>query len=93
MSYSAESGRPGDARKKKLKNTIVNIMEEYGFTITNLDMTRSRRNYNCYRADYPSMHNKNNILKPELVPETYDTVITGIQKIIDSSVWNNSITL
>lgn len=27
------------------------------------------------------------------VPETYDTVITGIQKIIDSSVWNNSITL
>lgn len=93
LSYSAESGRPGDARKKKLKNTIVNIMEEYGFTITNLDMTRSRRNYNCYRADYPSMYNKNNILKPELVPETYDTVITGIQKIIDSSVWNNSITL
>lgn len=71
LSYSAESGRPGDARKKKLKNTIVNIMEEYGFTITNLDMTRSRRNYNCYRADYPSMYNKNNILKPELVVETY----------------------
>ena len=71
LSYTAESGKPGDARKKKLKNTIVNVMDAYGFSITNLDTTRSRRNYNCYRADYPSMYEKSNVLKPELVVETY----------------------
>ncbi len=71
LSYAAESGKPGDARKKKLKNTIVNVMDTYGFSITNLDATRSRRNYNCYRADYPSMYEKSNVLKPELVVETY----------------------
>lgn len=71
LSYAAESGKPGDARKKKLKNTIVNVMDTYGFSITNLDATRSRRNYNCYRADYPSVYEKSNVLKPELVVETY----------------------
>ena len=38
---------------------------------TDLDMTRSRRHYNCYRAAYPSMYEQSNILKPELVVETY----------------------
>ena len=71
LSYTAESGKPGDARKKNLKNAIVNVMDTYGFSITNLDATRSRRNYNCYRADYPSMYEKSNVLKPELVVETY----------------------
>ena len=53
------------------EDTIVNVMDTYGFSITNLDATRSRRNYNCYRADYPSMYEKSNVLKPELVVETY----------------------
>lgn len=71
ISYTAESGTPGDARKRQLKKTVVTTMEEFGFPITNLEMTRSRRHYNCYRAIYPSMYEQSNILKPELVVETY----------------------
>ena len=71
LSYTAESGRPGDGRKKQLKKAIVSTMEEYEFPISNLELIRSRRSYNCYRANYPSMYEKSNVLKPELVVETY----------------------
>lgn len=71
LSYTAESGMPGESRKKQLKKNIVCTMEEFGFPINNLDTTRSRRDYNCYRASYPSVYEQNGILKPELVIETY----------------------
>ena len=71
LSYTAESGVPGESRKKQLKKAIVSTMEEFDFPINNLENTRSRRNYNCYRANYPSMYEQSDILKPELVIETY----------------------
>ena len=71
LSYTAELGMPGESRKKQLKNNIVSTMEEFGFAINNLETTRSRRNYNCYRASYPSFYEQNGILNPELVIETY----------------------
>ena len=71
LSYTAESGMPGESRKKQLKKAIVSTMEEFNFPINNLENTRSRRNYNCYRANYPSIYEKSNVLKPELVVETY----------------------
>lgn len=71
LSYTAESGVPGEGRKRRLKKAVVSTMDELGFPITNPDATRSRRNYNCYRASYPSMYVQSEILKPELVVETY----------------------
>lgn len=71
ISYTAESGKPGEARKRQLKNAVVATMEEFDFSIINLNTTRSRRQYNCYRAAYQSMNEKSYILKPELVVETY----------------------
>ena len=71
ISYAAESGMPGEARKKHLKKTIVSTMEELGFPISNIDDTRSRRHYNCYKAEYSSMYERSTLLKPELVVETY----------------------
>ncbi|MBP3610533.1 MAG: nucleotidyl transferase AbiEii/AbiGii toxin family protein [Lachnospiraceae bacterium] len=71
LSYTAESGTPGESRKKQLKKNIVSTMEALGFPINNLDTTRSRRNYNCYKVGYPSVYEQNSILKPELVIETY----------------------
>ena len=71
LSYTAESGKPGESRKKQLKKAITSTMEEFEFPITNLETTRSRRNYNCYRANYPSIYEKSNILKQELVVETF----------------------
>lgn len=71
ISYTAESGIPGEARKRQLKKAVVSTMEELGFPINNLDETRSRRHYNCYRVAYTSMYEQSNILNPELVVETY----------------------
>lgn len=71
LSYTAESGMPGESRKRQLKKNIVGTMEEFGFPINNLETTRSRRNYNCYRASYPSIYEQKGILKSELVIETY----------------------
>ena len=46
-------------------------MESLGFSVTNLEETRSRRSYNCYRASYSSIYSPLLELKPELVIETY----------------------
>ena len=71
LSYTAESGVPGDARKKQLKKAVVSTLESLELTINNLEDTRSRRNYNCYRASYPSIYDNSPFLKQELVLETF----------------------
>ena len=71
LSYTAESGVPGEARKKQLKHAVVSTLESLEFTINNLEDTRSRRNYNCYRASYPSIYDNSPFLKQELVLETF----------------------
>lgn len=71
LSYTAESGMPRESRKRQIKNNIVSTMEMFEFPIINLETTRSRRNYNCYKATYPSIYNQYGVLKSELVIETY----------------------
>ena len=39
LSYTAESGMPGESRKRQLKKNIVTTMEEFGFPINNLEAT------------------------------------------------------
>jgi len=46
-------------------------MDALEFPITNLEETRSRRSYNCYRANYPSFYSPVLGLKTELIIETY----------------------
>lgn len=76
ISYTVEAGMPGEARKKQLKKAVVETMTSLKLTINNLDKTRSRRNYNCYRANYPSIYQKSFILKPELMVETYVALLS-----------------
>ena len=78
ISYTAESGIPGEARKRQLKNAIVATMEELKFPITNLDDTRSRRHYNCYEDITMGLL---------FVPVGYETVIQSLQKVLDSGMW------
>ena len=54
-----------------MKRAVVDTMEELNLPIINIDETRSRRQYNCYRAEYTSIYGLITILKPELVVETY----------------------
>ena len=71
ISYAASEGIPGESRKRQLKKAIVSSMDALQFPILNLDATRSRRSYNCYRASYSSLYSPILELKPELVIETY----------------------
>lgn len=75
ISYKASDGIPGESRKKQLKKAVVSSMETLGFPIVNLDETQSRRNFNCYRASYPSLYAPLLELKPELAVETYISLL------------------
>ncbi len=75
ISYTAESGAPGEARKRQLKRAVVSSVESIELSINNIDETRSRRNYNCYRAAYPSIYELSPVLRPELVIETYIAIL------------------
>ena len=71
ISYAASEGVPGESRKRQLKKAVISSIESLGFSVTNLEETRSRRSYNCYRAGYPSIYSPLLELKPELLIETY----------------------
>ena len=71
ISYAASEGIPGESRKRQLKKAVVSSIESMGFSVANIEETRSRRSYNCYRASYSSIYSSLLELKPELVIETY----------------------
>ena len=71
ISYAASEGVPGESRKRQLKKGVVSSIESMGFSVANIEETRSRRSYNCYRASYSSIYSSLLELKPELVIETY----------------------
>ena len=61
--------RPTEGQRKKLKEVIVSIIDEFGFTLTNPDKVRSRRDYNRYIVDYPTIF-LTSYLKEHLIVET-----------------------
>ena len=67
---------PTEGQRRKLKEAIVSIIEEYGFTLTNPDKVRSRRDYNRYVVDYPTIF-PTSYLKEHLIVET--AVYTKLQ--------------
>ena len=60
---------PTEGQRRKLKEAIVTIVEEFGFTLTNPDKVRSRRDYNRYVVDYPTIF-PTSYLKEHLIVET-----------------------
>lgn len=61
--------KPTEGQRKKLKKNIVSIIDAFGFTLDNADNVRSRRNYNRYIIDYPTVFSSN-FLKEHLIIET-----------------------
>lgn len=61
--------RPTEGQRKKLKNNIVETMDELKFVLTNAQDVRSRRDYNKYIIDFPSIFDSLN-LKQYLIVET-----------------------
>lgn len=60
---------PTEGQRKKLKESIVSIIDEFGFTLSNPENIRSRRDYNRYVVDYPTFF-PTSYLKEHLIVET-----------------------
>ena len=89
ISYAASDGIPGESRKRQLKKAVVSSVESLGFSVANLEETRSRRSYNCYKASYPSIYSPLLELKPELVIETYIALLPfpTVNRIADNYIY------
>ncbi|MBR4050718.1 MAG: nucleotidyl transferase AbiEii/AbiGii toxin family protein [Clostridia bacterium] len=61
--------KPTEGQRKNLKANIVSVINEFGFTLANPDNVRSRRDYNKYVIDFPSVFIAN-YLKEYLLVET-----------------------
>lgn len=61
--------KPTEGQRKNLKANIVSVIDEFGFTLSNLDKIHSRRDYNKYIIDYPTVFSAD-YLKEYLVVET-----------------------
>lgn len=61
--------KPTEGQRKHLKASILAIIERFGFFLTNSEDVRSRRSYNKYIIDYPSVFGAK-YFKENLVVET-----------------------
>lgn len=61
--------KPTEGQRRQLKESIVSIIDGFGFTLTNSDTIKSRRDYNKYIIDYPSVFDSS-YLKQHLIVET-----------------------
>lgn len=68
LNIDTENG-PTEGQRKRLKESIVSVINEFGFVLTNPDQVRSRRSYNKYIIDYPTLFN-GEYLKENLIVET-----------------------
>ena len=61
--------RPSEGLRRHLKENIVSTIKEFGFELTNPEQVRSRRDYNKYIIDFPSVFDFTAI-KQYLIVET-----------------------
>lgn len=62
-------GHPTEGQRRKLKENIISVINEFGFTLDNADNVKSRRNYNRYIMNYPTVFSST-FLKEHLIIET-----------------------
>ena len=60
---------PTEGQRKHLKEKIIAVIDSFGFVLTNPDQVRSRRSYNKYVIDYPTVFS-GEFLKENLIVET-----------------------
>lgn len=68
LNIDTEKG-PTEGQRKQLKESIVFVINSFGFVLTNPDQVRSRRSYNKYIVDYPTVFT-GEYLKENLIVET-----------------------
>lgn len=61
--------KPGESMRKKLKEDIISVIDDLGFSLTDPDGIKSRREFNKYVIEYPTEFNVD-FLKQHLIVET-----------------------
>ena len=61
--------KPSESKRKKLKSSIMETIDDLNFTLANPENVKSRREFNRYIVDYPSVMSAN-YLKEKLIVET-----------------------
>lgn len=81
--------KPSESRRKHLKSNIVSVIDKLGFTLTNPENVRSRRDYNRYIIDYPSVLGAS-YLKEMLIVETavYQRAYPTVRKTAGSLIYD-----
>lgn len=68
LNIETENG-PTEGQRRRLKESIVEVIKGFGFVLTNPENVRSRRSYNKYIVDYPTVFD-GEYLKENLIVET-----------------------
>lgn len=68
LNIETENG-PTEGQRRRLKESIVAVIKGFGFVLTNPENVRSRRSYNKYIVDYPTVFD-GEYLKENLIVET-----------------------
>lgn len=81
--------KPSESRRKHLKSSIVSVIDKLGFTLTNPENVKSRRDYNRYIIDYPSVLDAS-YLKEMLIVETavYQRAYPTVRKTAGSLIYD-----
>ena len=69
LNVNAEKAKLTEGQRKQLKQDIVEIISESGFTLENPDQIRSRRDFNRYMISYETGR-PNSFLAPHVIVET-----------------------
>lgn len=76
--------KPTEGQKKHLKTNIVSAVNEFNFCLTNADNIKSRRDFNRYIIEYPSVFGTD-YLKQQLIVETAVFIRSYPSKVMTAS--------
>lgn len=76
--------KPTEGQRKQLKSNVISIIDEFNFDLTNVDDIKSRRDFNRYIIDYPSVFSSD-YLKQQLIVETAVFIRSYPSKVMNAS--------
>lgn len=76
--------KPTEGQRKHLKSNVISIIDEFNFDLTNVDDIKSRRDFNRYIIDYPSVFSSD-YLKQQLIVETAVFIRSYPSKVMNAS--------
>lgn len=81
--------KPSESKRKQLKSSIISVIDKLGFTLTNPENVKSRRDYNRYIIDYSSVLGAS-YLKEMLIVETavYQRAYPTVRKTAGSLIYD-----